>query len=838
MSLGKGIHQGGYPVADFLHQINEYGGGLNGAVNHPVEHVFHGPAQLTHGTGTDHSAGAFQGMEGAPEFHQGLFIAGVGGPAGKILVQGFQHFAHFFLENLDDFIIDQIVIVFIRQVFGGLRCFWLRAVRVQVCGRQAGNLESRVVLVIRGVPGHFGGIVEGRLQGNVRLRIVLGVVVAVADLASGIAVDLHVGVQLDAFHFHRVIAEAAALIQGITERVHTGAGQLQDIVGGFRIVAETFQVVLHRGDGIRQSVHAAPVRLGLVRIKQFFLNELHALAQYQRRLVELDHFQSAAHGTESLRYRVKMFRVPLGRNEFDDTVLGLFQAGSAFAQYRFHGLAHVAGHVVLITVIGFAAAVAAADTGQGRFHIKQGAGDIHQGFAFRRAFTGNNVLYRVELFFHQGAWLAQAQYGHGVGHLFQGHGLWMQFAGIAFAVMDEGFQCVLDGGDLFGKRLHHGIHGFGIRAGHAGPFRVDQVIGGQGIVKTETGFHVADARAVRVRLGHVVQQVLEQFRGRRTVQAGRAFADQFTQVAVHVAQHQFYRGAQDNGVFGEPFHQGIADAPQGSARGVAGDLLQLGEDLGHVAQVLAHIVVAQHTEQGDLEHLADFLGQLDKARVVEQVFGDLAAAGGIGEIRFEQGGFRQQRFATGGSQIIEQGQEYHRQVAPVAGYSIEIRRQLQDGPHQGFLAISHVADPGFQQRLSQLFHFFGEQSSTVELHHLQGAVHLVQMGLAKTHAGGVVRGIHERFQCLLRLVQGFLDLPANPVQSQIVVTVTHDVSCHTQTCRHCGQVFLLSTALIDSAEKPAYRRNVCVPDPDAASRSLPRDRVPECHRGPAVPPAG
>ena len=32
-----------------------------------------------------------------------------------------------------------------------------------------------------------------------------------------------------------------------------------------------------------------------------------------------------------------------------------------------------------------------------RFHIKQGAGDIHQGFAFRRAFTGNNVLYRVEL---------------------------------------------------------------------------------------------------------------------------------------------------------------------------------------------------------------------------------------------------------------------------------------------------------------------------------------------------------------------------------------------------------------------------------------------------------
>ena len=153
--------------------------------------------------------------------------------------------------------------------------------------------------------------------------------------------------------------------------------------------------------------------------------------------------------------------------------------------------------------------------------------------------------------------------------------------------------------------------------------------------------------------------------------------------------------------------------------------------------------------------------------------------GCFAEIRFEQGGFRQQGFAAGGAQVIEQWQQHHRQITAVAGDPVQVRRQLQDRPHQGFLAVSHIAYIAVEQCLRQFFHFFGEQCRTVELHHLQGAVHLMQVGLAETHASGVVRVVHERFQCLLRLVQGFLDFPANPVQSQIVVTVTHDVSCHT-----------------------------------------------------------
>ena len=368
-------------------------------------------------------------------------------------------------------------------------------------------------------------------------------------LVDGVAVSPGLCVQLNAFHFELVIAEITALLQRVAESVHTGTGQLQDIVGGFRIVAETFQIVLHRGDGIGQGVHAAPVRFGLVGVKQLFLNEEHALAQNHRRLAELDHFQTAAHGIESLRHRLQVLRVPLGSNELDDAVLGLFQAGTAFAQYRIHGLAHVAGHVALVAGVGLAATVTAADTRQGGFHIKQGAGDIHQGFAFGGTFAGDNVFHRVELFFYQGARLAKAKHCHGVGYLFQGDRLRLQFAGVAFATVDEGFQGILDGGDFLGQGLHHGIHGFGIRAGHAGPFCVDQVIGRECIVQAETGFDIANARAVYLCLGHVIKQVLDQFGGRRLVQAIGAVDDQFTQVAVHMTEHQFYRGAQGNGVF-------------------------------------------------------------------------------------------------------------------------------------------------------------------------------------------------------------------------------------------------------------------------------------------------
>ncbi len=686
-------------------------------------------------------------MEGAAEFHQRRLVAGVGGPAREVLVQGLEHLAGFFHEDLDDLVVDQVVVV--------------PGVRFRFEGRFVGGVTRGVVdglfgLLVGGVP----GVVVRRLGD---LRFVIG------------------------------------LRQGVAQIADAGPGQVENIVPGFRVVAEPLQVIFHRSDGVGQGVHAAPVRVRFAGHQAFF-HEAHALAQDVRRAGQLHHFQAAAHGVEPFRHRPQVGPVPLRGDELDDAVLRFLQAGAAFAQHRVHGLAHVAGQ-------GIAgerrrAAVVAADTGQSGFHVEQRAGHIHQGVALGRAAPADDVLHYLELFFHQGPGLAQAEHGDGVGDLLEADGLRLQAGRVGVAFVDEALQGVLHLGDLLGQGAHHRPHGHRVRAGHALAFGIDQIVRGQCLVQAEAGAHLADARAVVLRLGDVIKQVLEELRRRRPFQAVGTLGGQFPQGAVHLAEDLFHRGAKADHFFLQPFGEAVGDAPQRCPGGLAGNLLQLGEHLAHVAQVAFGVVVAHQAHQGELKHLADFARQLAEARVVAHRVRHPAPAFGLAHVRLEQGGFGEQRFAAGGAQVVEQGQQHHRQVAPVAGHPVQVGRQLQDGAHQGFLTVAHVTHAPVHQGAGQFLHFLGEQGGAVELHHLQGAVHLVQMGLAKAHARGVVGILHEGFQGLLGLVQGFLDLPSNPVQCQIVVTVAHDVS----------------RVIIAGAGRPGYPRTAPFPDADPANR--------------------
>ncbi len=135
-------------------------------------------------------------------------------------------------------------------------------------------------------------------------------------------------------------------------------------------------------------------------------------------------------------------------------------------------------------------------------------------------------------------------------------------------------------------------------------------------------------------------------------------------------------------------------------------------------------------------------------------------------------------FAARGAQVVEQRQDHHRQVAPGGLDPVEVDRQLQDRLHQHFQGLALVRHATVQQGLDQLLHFLGEQGRAVELDHLQGALHLVHVGQAEPHAGRVLRVLDERFQRLARLFQGFGDLAFHPLQSDVVVPVTHSHSIH------------------------------------------------------------
>lgn len=99
--------------------------------------------------------------------------------------------------------------------------------------------------------------------------------------------------------------------------------------------------------------------------------------------------------------------------------------------------------------------------------------------------------------------------------------------------------------------------------------------------------------------------------------------------------------------------------------------------------------------------------------------------------RARKGWFPRAAFATGGTQIIEQRQDDHRQVATGALDAIQIDGKLQDGLHHHLERFALVGHAAFEQRTRELLHFLGEQCRAEELDHLQSAMYLMHIGQAK-----------------------------------------------------------------------------------------------------------
>ncbi len=69
---------------------------------------------------------------------------------------------------------------------------------------------------------------------------------------------------------------------------------------------------------------------------------------------------------------------------------------------------------------------------------------------------------------------------------------------------------------------------------------------------------------------------------------------------------------------------------------------------------------------------------------------------------------------------------------------LEILRQLEDSLHQDFDCFVNMGDGLVEYRLCQLFHFFGKQGGPIQLNHLQGAVHLMQIIKTEAQTGCVI----------------------------------------------------------------------------------------------------
>ena len=594
------------------------------------------------------------------------------------------------------------------------------------------------------------------------------------------------------------VEDRGLFLQRVAQRLQAFLGHVENQVALGRVVfGETLEVVLDAGDGVGEGVQALPVGHGLAR-QELLLDITVAGFQQGRGTAQRDHRQATTDLGQQVGHASQVLVVPLRGDELDDRVLGLFQAIARFLDHQLVDLRHVGGGQVAF--FG-AAVIGRADHAiEGGFYIEQRAGDIHQHGVIGFALAEGQAVDHVDLVEDDPTRLAEAQHGEGVGDLLEGGQQGIQLGDATAIAAHEDVQAVLDPYQLLAEGGDHRAHGVAVGAGEAGTLLVHHVGVGQRFVEAVLLLQRADTRRLGRGLGDIEQQVLDQLLGSRLVDAVGALVEQALEFLVDLPQQGAHGGAVDHAAIGQAFDHAGGDGPERAEGRFLAQGFEAGEDARHVAEVGGQVLVADDPHQGQLQHLPQLAQQhrqFGGAHLCQGVHGQRGQA--AGEVRGEQAGFRQQFLAPRRAQVVEQRQHHHGQVAARTLDAVEVDRQLQDGLHQHFQGFALVGHATFHQRLGKLFHFFGEQSRAVEFDHLQGAVDLVHVGQAETHARRVLGVLDERLQSLSRLLQGFRDLALDPLKGDIIVPITHSRllslpgECQNLIVGHRNQVRMVPT---------------------------------------------
>ena len=496
-------------------------------------------------------------------------------------------------------------------------------------------------------------------------------------------------------------------LQRIAKRLQAFLGDVENQVTlGAVIFGQALEVVLDAGNGIGQGVEALPVGHCLAS-QQLLLNVAIAGTEQVGSTLQRDHRQTATHLGEQLGHTRQVLVIPLRRDEFDDRVFGLFQAIARFLDHQLVNLPDIGGRQTAL--LALAVLARANHAGQRRFDIEQRAGNIHQHRIVWLALTERQAMDHIDLVEDDLARLAEAQHGQGIGDLLERREQGIQFAGLVAVAAHEQIQAVLDPHQFLAQGGHHRAHGIAVGAGQAGALLVHHFGVRQCLVQAVLFLQGADARRLRRRLGHVEQQILGQFIRRGLVDTVGALLDQTLELLVDLAQQGSHRSAVDHAAIGQAFDHAGSNLPQATERGLLAQVFQARENPRHVTEIGGQILVADHPDERHLQHLPQLAQQhrqLGGAQTFQATLRQCRLANG--HVRREQAGFRQQLLATGGTQVVEQRQHDHGQVAARGLDTVEVHRQLQDGLHQHFQCLALVGHAAFHQRLGQLLHFLGQ----------------------------------------------------------------------------------------------------------------------------------
>ncbi|MGA7801489.1 MAG: hypothetical protein WCC36_11825 [Gammaproteobacteria bacterium] len=108
--------------------------------------------------------------------------------------------------------------------------------------------------------------------------------------------------------------------------------------------------------------------------------------------------------------------------------------------------------------------------------------------------------------------------------------------------------------------------------------------------------------------------------------------------------------------------------------------------------------------------------------------------------------------------------------------ALQIVRQLENRPHQKLVGIVPLGNAAVHQRSGDVLHFLSQQGSAIYLHHLQGALHLMEMIGAGDELGLVFRILDVGFQRLARILEGRVKFLLDPFERTEIDGLIHCIS--------------------------------------------------------------
>src|SRR5690606_6573173 len=137
------------------------------------------------------------------------------------------------------------------------------------------------------------------------------------------------------------LATKFAVVDFESELTNAVARDIKNIVAGFRIIAESLEVVLDTGDRVSERIHGTPLRLFYVIAEQPLADVVHALAQNLRRTIQANQVQAATYRRQPAWHICQVALVPLRCNKLDNAVLCFLETGTTLANYRLASLLYM-----------------------------------------------------------------------------------------------------------------------------------------------------------------------------------------------------------------------------------------------------------------------------------------------------------------------------------------------------------------------------------------------------------------------------------------------------------------------------------------------------------------